>query len=125
MSVTSAVRIAGMGLCLLSFPFILWMFKHIGLNLTTTVQTHKDHELITSGPYHWIRHPLYTFAGVFFLGLSIAIMSWTALLGILVGGIMLRVRLPYEEQGLIDKFGEDYITYKARTGAFLPRWSSS
>lgn len=118
-----AVRIAGLCLSLSTIPLILWMFKHVGLNLTVTVQTRRDHELIKTGPYRWIRHPLYTFAGGFFVGLGIASACWLIALALVVGGIFLVLRLPLEEQGLIDRFGDDYRVYMEETGAFFPKWS--
>lgn len=116
-----AWRVGGLVLALFMIPWMLWMFKHIGLNLTPTVQTRRDHVLITSGPYRWIRHPLYTFGGLLFVGLSIAIGSWLLWISIFLGGLWLRLRLPLEEQGLLDRFGEEYRDYREKTGAFFPK----
>ena len=54
------LRWSGAGLGAVSLPLVLWIFRTIGENITPTVETREKHELVTSGPYRWVRHPLYT-----------------------------------------------------------------
>lgn len=100
----------------------LWVFRHLGGNVTSTVVTRRHHTLVTTGPYRWVRHPLYSVGVLFMLGLSTLLGSW--LIPVLaipaMAGLMLRT--PAEEAGLVARFGDGYRAYMARTGRYLPRW---
>lgn len=118
-----AVRWFGFSLSVVAIPLVFWMFRSLGNNITDTVQTRESAQLVVQGPYRWIRHPLYTFGGMFAVGLML--MTANGLI-IALGAIaftMLVLRTPNEEQRLVDKFGDSYRDYMTRTGRFLPRLS--
>ena len=102
-------------------PLIVWAQKSLGKNVSTTVITRKEHQLVTHGPYKWIRHPLYTFAVLFFGSLALVAASWFLLLAIGVAITLIIIRLPKEEAGLIERFGDKYREYMKHTGRFLPK----
>ena len=56
----SAVRWSGAFLVVLLIPIIVSAQRALGRNVSPTVMTHDDHELVTDGPYRWVRNPLYT-----------------------------------------------------------------
>ena len=56
------LRWLGIVLGLLTVPAAWWVFSSLGRNVTETVLTKADHALVTTGPYRWIRHPLYAMA---------------------------------------------------------------
>jgi len=123
--VPSAIRWGALAIAaILVPPFVHWAQRSLGTNVTTTVVTRQHHQLVTHGPYAYIRHPLYTGAIVFFLGMSIAAGSWFLPLVMLIVFPVLMMRIPKEEAELEDRFGEAYRRYKARTGRFLPRIGS-
>ena len=97
------------------------MLRTLGKNITPTVETREEHELVTGGPYRWVRHPLYTVGTSFFVSLSIVAANWFTGLASLVGLVMLLIRLPKEEEKLIERFGDEYRSYMQRTGRLLPR----
>lgn len=103
-------------------PLIVWVFRNIGKNISETVLTKQTHQLVTTGPYRWIRHPLYTFAllALFALG---ALADNALLLGLaLVSVVTFRfLVIPKEEANLIKAFGPAYEAYRRTTGAMLPR----
>lgn len=102
---------------------IYWLFSSIGSGITPTSATRKQHQLVTSGPYRWIRHPLYTFGSSLFIALGMIADNWfIALLGILAF-IAMASRTPKEEANLIQKFGDEYRDYMKRTGRYFPRLS--
>jgi protein-S-isoprenylcysteine O-methyltransferase Ste14 len=102
---------------------LVWMFTSLGMNITDSVTTRRDHNLITNGPYRWIRHPLYTFGGLLFLAISLIMGTWLIpLLGIPTFAILIH-RTDIEETKLLDRFGEQYQRYTERTGRFIPRLS--
>ena len=102
-------------------PLIWWVFNNIGKNTSETVLIKEDHELVTSGPYHWVRHPLYGTALLLLFSISITFGDWILLAGSLFGLIAFRLLvIPAEEKHLLDAYGEEYECYQARTGALFP-----
>ena len=79
-----------------------------------------DHELVRTGPYRLLRHPIYTAMLGMFLGTAIASSQFHALLGlaILVVAYLRKTRL--EDQMLAQAFGADYNAYRRHTWALVP-----
>jgi protein-S-isoprenylcysteine O-methyltransferase Ste14 len=80
----------------------------------------RDARLVTTGPYRWVRHPMYSAA----LILALAASSLTANGIVTVGGVLmfglLAARSGLEERRLIEKFGDNYRHYQRRTRRFIP-----
>ena len=115
-------RWAGVALGLLTVPAAHWVFTSLGRNVSETVLTKSHHELVTSGPYRWIRHPLYTTGIALVLAIGLMAASWLILLFGLVTVASIRlVVIPLEERELLTKFGHEYRDYMQRTGRLLPR----
>jgi protein-S-isoprenylcysteine O-methyltransferase Ste14 len=115
------LRWSGAGLGAACLPLSYWVFSTIGKNITPTVETRENHELVTNGPYRWVRHPLYSVGTSFFISLSVLAANWLMGLASLLVLAMLLVRLPKEEAKLIERFGNEYREYMKRTGRFFPR----
>jgi protein-S-isoprenylcysteine O-methyltransferase Ste14 len=114
-------RWLGVGLGILSVIGIYWLFSSIGTGITPTSVTRTKHKLVTSGPYRWIRHPLYTFATSLFVAFGMMADNWfIALLGVLAF-IVMAIRTPKEEANLIAKFGDEYRAYMKQTGRYFPK----
>jgi protein-S-isoprenylcysteine O-methyltransferase Ste14 len=115
------LRWFGVGMGILCVGMIYWLFSSIRSGITATSATRTEHQLVTSGPYRWVRHPLYTVGACLFISYGIIADSWfIATLGILAF-IAMAIRTPQEEENLIEKFGDEYRTYMKRTGRFLPK----
>ena len=115
------VRWLGIGFGILCTLGIYWLFSSIGSGITPVSATRKEHKLSTSGPYRWVRHPLYTIGSSLFLAFGMIADNWfIALLGV-VAFIGMAIRTPKEEANLIEKFGDEYREYMKRTGRFLPK----
>lgn len=114
------VRWAGAILFALAAAWQMWMFRTLGANLTDTVVTRPDAYFVTSGPYRFVRNPMYT--GILFLswGLGIAQGNWVAPVGGTVVFLLLAIRTRIEERFLIARFGDSYRAYMSRVGRFLP-----
>jgi protein-S-isoprenylcysteine O-methyltransferase Ste14 len=104
--------------------FIYWLFSTIGNNISPVQTTRSDHQLITSGPYRWIRHPLYTFGSILFIALTVLTGLWWLAVGMGIALPLLAWRTPREEAHLLAKFGDEYRAYMDRTGRYLPRFFS-
>jgi protein-S-isoprenylcysteine O-methyltransferase Ste14 len=114
-------RWLGAGLGFLADLLAYWVFSNLGSNVSPTVTTRKKHQLVTSGPYRWVRHPLYTMGMLSYLSFALLAANWYVALLAVVTFIILVLRLPKEEAGLIERFGDEYRVYMSRTGRFLPR----
>ena len=119
----SWLRWVGAAVVLPLIPFVVSAQRALGRNVSPTVITHDDHELITHGPYRWIRNPLYTAGGLIFTGLGLVAASWLILGAAALIIPFIWLRLPKEEAELEARFGQEYRDYVSRTGRLLPRWS--
>jgi protein-S-isoprenylcysteine O-methyltransferase Ste14 len=115
------LRWTGVGLASIAGLLTVWMFRTLGTNLTDTVVTRKKHTLVTTGPYRWVRHPLYTSAALMIPASSLLAANWFFFAIGCVVFLLLVIRTRKEEENLIARFGDDYRQYMQRTGRFLPR----
>lgn len=115
------VRWLGVGIAIINNGLLYWLFSSIGSGISPTSATRREHKLSTSGPYRWVRHPLYTVGTILFISFGIMADNWfIAALGILTF-IAMAARTPQEETNLIEKFGDEYCEYMKRTGRFMPK----
>jgi protein-S-isoprenylcysteine O-methyltransferase Ste14 len=118
----SWLRWIGALLAVFGVPLLLfWTFHSLGKNLTDTVVTRRDHTLVTHGPYRWVRHPFYDVVLVGVVSMSLLTANWFLALFGLTAFAMIVARTRTEEEKLIERFGDGYRAYMARTGRFLPR----
>lgn len=115
------VRWVGVGLVALVVPLFYWQLSSLGKNITKTVAIRSEHTLVTSGPYKYIRHPLYAFGFMFIVGTAVALANWFILGMAVLTWIPLAMRTPLEEQKLIEAFGDEYRAYMQRTGRYFPK----
>jgi protein-S-isoprenylcysteine O-methyltransferase Ste14 len=116
-----SVRWLGVGMGILCTFGIYWLFSSIGTGITPTSATRQQHQLVTKGPYRWVRHPLYTVGSSMFIAFGMMADNWfIALLGVLAF-LGMAARTPKEEANLIEKFGDEYREYMKRTGRFFPK----
>ena len=115
------LRWCGIVLIALWGVLFVWTFQTLGKNLTDTVVTRKQHTLVTSGPYRYVRHPFYLAFFIAVLGGSIVTANWFLFLTSLIPFAFLVARTRIEEDKLVERFGEEYRDYMAKTARFLPR----
>ena len=94
--------------------------RTISKNWSPTVDKTQKQNLVTSGVYSTIRHPLYLSGLLILVGTNIYFGSSWAWVGVLLVLIVILIRLPIEERHLAVRFGQEYITYRERTKAILP-----
>jgi len=112
------IGVAGFG-C--SVAWLLWMFTALGRNLTDTVVVRRDAHFVESGPYRFVRNPMY--CGVLGMALSIGLALGTWLLPVAgtVVFVLFVLRTRTEEKYLIERFGDQYRDYMQRVGRFFPK----
>jgi protein-S-isoprenylcysteine O-methyltransferase Ste14 len=120
-SLPELVRLVGAAVGLLNAAFLGWTLHTLGKNLTDTTATRTDATLVTNGPYRYVRHPFYVAMLGLALSLSLLSANWLLAAAGLSTFIFLLIRAPIEERSLVEKFGESYREYRARTGAVFPK----
>lgn len=115
------LRWVGVGLGVLADILAYWVFSNLGNNVTPTVVTRSQATLVTSGPYRWVRHPLYVMGVLAFTGFALISENLFVVVVAVMGFIFLNVRLQKEEANLIDRFGDAYRQYMRRTGKYFPK----
>ena len=123
LSLSLWLRWAGVGIALIGFALLQWSQVTLGKSWSDTPRMMKEQTLITSGPYHIIRHPIYT-AFILILSSTLFISSnW--LIGLCwIGMTILEVasRIGFEESLMLEFFGEQYSEYMKKTGRLLPKF---
>ncbi len=115
-------RVAGVALAWVSACFAAWGMWSLGRGYGIRLDLFDGHELVTSGPYRWVRHPMYLGILAFHVGASLALASALLLAAtVLVVLPYTAVRIAYEDRVLREGFGERFVAYQRRVGALLPR----
>lgn len=115
------MRWTGIGLGLMAGLLLTWTLRSLGRNLTDTVVTRREHTLVTSGPYRWVRHPFYSSLALSVVANALAAANWFVFAGGALLFALIAVRTRKEEEHLLTRFGDAYRRYMERTGRFLPR----
>ncbi len=100
--------------------FAVWARRHLGKNWSQAVTLKEGHELITSGPYALVRHPIYTGFLLGFVGCAVARGEWRGLLAVVLVFAALWRKLRLEEEWMRAQFGESYDIYSRRVAALVP-----
>ena len=100
--------------------FAVWAREHLGRNWSSAVTIKQGHELITTGPYAVVRHPIYTGILAGFLGLAIALSEVRGFVVFLLYFVVFWAKLSLEEQWMRSQFGEEYANYARHTAALIP-----
>lgn len=120
-SVPSPARWAGAAMVVAGGLLAERALAHLGRNVTPTALPRSDATLVTSGPYRHVRHPLYTSGMLSLPGFALLTGSWPVAAGGFLALLTLAVRTRREERLLVERFGDAYRTYAARTPRYLPR----
>ncbi|MFK0688758.1 methyltransferase family protein [Mesorhizobium sp. IMUNJ 23033] len=111
-SIGVVVTVAGMA-------FLVWARQSLGGNWSQIVSSKQGHELVTSGPYRFVRHPMYTGGLVACFGSEIVVGGGFVFLLVLLGAIFLW-RVGAEDRLLAGQFPEEFPDYARRTKALIP-----
>ena len=106
------IFVAGLGLA-------VWARRYLGRNWGTPMSRKVDPELVTSGPYRWIRHPIYSGIVLALIGTALAI-SWYWFVAVALVGAYFVYSATLEERYMTGLFPDDYPAYKASTKMLIP-----
>lgn len=112
--------VAGLAAVALGLAFSVAARHRLGGNWSAQVTLKEGHELVRSGPYALVRHPIYTGMLLALIGTAIAIGRWRALAGfaLLSAGLIYKIRV--EEKFMREQFGEAYVRYSVEVPALIP-----
>jgi protein-S-isoprenylcysteine O-methyltransferase Ste14 len=111
---------AGAALTLAGLLFAVWARVHIGRNWSGTITVKEDHDLITSGPYGLVRHPIYTGLLLALVGFALARGEWRGIVAVAVATWAFWRKLRIEERWMREQFGGAYEEYSRRVAALIP-----
>jgi protein-S-isoprenylcysteine O-methyltransferase Ste14 len=100
--------------------FAVWARVHLGRNWSRSVTIKQDHELITTGPYAVVRHPIYTGILAGFFGMAIAISEVRGVIVFFLILLVFWIKFRMEEKFMRSQFGEPYAAYIRKTSALVP-----
>jgi protein-S-isoprenylcysteine O-methyltransferase Ste14 len=100
-----------------------WARWHLGTNWSGVVTLKEGHELIRTGPYRTIRHPIYTGILLALLGTAVAVGEVRGLLALAVAWLSFYIKARREESFLTQEFGPGFAEHRRHTGMFLPHFS--
>jgi len=98
----------------------IWARWSLGRNWSDKVVLKVDHELIRSGPYRYLRHPIYTGILVALAGTALVTGEWRGVVAVILMTMNYYVKATREEKILAENFGDAFVEHKKRTGFFLP-----
>jgi len=117
---TMIVDWAGLLMVTAGLALAVWARTHLGRNWSGTVTVKEDHELVRSGPYAIVRHPIYTGLLFAMLGTAILLGEWRGLSALCFLSAAFLLKLRREERFMAESFPETYPGYRARVPALVP-----
>jgi len=115
-----AVEITAAVLCAGGLILAIWARHAIGSNWSGIVTLKRDHELVTRGPYCYVRHPIYSAILMMFLATALAVGRLGGLIGFALCFASCWIKLRQEEALLMRHFPDQYPAYRARVKALVP-----
>ena len=110
------------GLLLTAFGigFSVWARFYLGANWSASVTVKQSHQLVRTGPYRIVRHPIYTGFLLAALGTAVAVGQYRCLLATLIAAFAWAAKSRVEEQFMTAQFGGAYEAYKRNVKALIP-----
>lgn len=117
------IRIAWIGAIMTALGVLIavWARVHIGKYWSATIALKSDHQLIRTGPYARVRHPIYTGILLALAGTAVAIGRYAALVGLAIYVVVFWIKARKEEALLAGEFGPAFEEHRRSTGFFLPK----
>jgi protein-S-isoprenylcysteine O-methyltransferase Ste14 len=118
---TSSAAVIGVALTAAGVAFAIWARWHLGANWSAVVSIREEHELIRTGPYRRIRHPIYTGMLLAMAGTALVLGELRGLLAFAITLLAFYWKARKEEVWLTREFGEKFEAHTRQTGMFLPK----
>ena len=116
-----SLQIAALAVALFAFILTWICWQKMGKSWRMGIDPNEKNQLITTGPYSRIRHPIYALSSLLMLATALALPSPLLFLVAAIHLTLLQLESRREEKYLINAHGQNYVQYHHRTGRFLPR----
>jgi protein-S-isoprenylcysteine O-methyltransferase Ste14 len=116
-----AIRDLGVAAACFGILLMIWARRHLGHYWSDKVEIKANHQLVSSGPYARLRHPIYTGMLVAVAGTAIAVGEWRGVAAFLLLLINYVIKARKEDRILRERFGEAFEEYEHRAGFLVPR----
>jgi protein-S-isoprenylcysteine O-methyltransferase Ste14 len=116
----SSVEWFGVVLTYAGATIAIWARLILGQNWSARVTLKVGHELIHSGPYGYVRHPIYTGMLLAMAGTAIVVGEWKGAAAVVLSIVTFCLKAQREEQFMVTEFGERYQEYRSQTGFLVP-----
>ena len=116
------IQYAGVALTWLGIALAVWARYCIGSNWSGRVTVKVDHQLIQSGPYAFVRHPIYTGLLMANTGAALFIGKWQCVVALGIFLLEMSRKALKEEKLMLSEFGDRYAEYRHRSGFLIPRF---
>jgi protein-S-isoprenylcysteine O-methyltransferase Ste14 len=120
LSESDRVGWAGLGLTVVGCAFAVWARLWLGANWSATVTRKQDHELVRSGPYAVVRHPIYAGFLLAILGTALALGEVRGLVALALAFVGWFTKARTEERFLVEEFGAAYLRYRREVKQLIP-----
>lgn len=114
------LRLAGAAVCVYGLSFTIWARRTLAGNWSSDVTFKQGHELVKTGPYRIVRHPIYTGLLIMSLGAALEIGQLHCWLSIPIAALGFWIKLSQEEKLLQRHFPEEYPQYRKQVKALVP-----
>ncbi len=115
-----AVLVTGLLLSVMGLSICIWARRHLGRNWSGNITIKVDHQLVRSGPYRRLRHPIYTGILMMYVGTAVVSGSWLALAGLAMALFAYGRKIRLEEANLRIAFADEYEDYRRQSSALIP-----
>jgi len=117
----AALSLLGAAISILGVAFSIWAIVTLGRHYDLVLEVHAGHELVRTGPFAWVRHPVYSGLAIHFIGACLATGNVLLILGtLLVIFPAFYARARAEERLLREQFGGEYARYAKEVGMLVP-----
>jgi protein-S-isoprenylcysteine O-methyltransferase Ste14 len=116
------IRDLGLALAGLGILLMIWARRHLGHYWSDKVEIKTNHQLISTGPYARLRHPIYTGMLVGIAGTALAVGEWRGIAAFLLLLTNYVIKARKEERILRQRFGSAFEEYEGKTGFLVPRF---
>jgi protein-S-isoprenylcysteine O-methyltransferase Ste14 len=113
-------EVAGIVIEVAGFALAVWARRALGSNWSGEVRIATGHQLVRTGPYQWIRHPIYTAVLAMYLGILMVSGEVHAIVGLAVIVLAYLRKIRMEETILAAQFGEEFVAWRKETWALAP-----
>jgi protein-S-isoprenylcysteine O-methyltransferase Ste14 len=113
------IQYPGVAMCIMGIAFAIWARVHLGTNWGRPMSMRQEHDLITSGPYRYVRHPIYSGIGLAMFGSALA-GGYIYLIFFFISSIYFIISAKTEEQLMLKQFPNQYPGYMQRSKMFVP-----